>query len=60
VTRKANEIIVEAIKTTKPYNIILRGIHNVASVQGGNFKDDKLGMLVTPDKGASKLIISLK
>ena len=60
VTRKANEIIVEAIKVAKPYNIILRGIHNVASVQGGNFKDDKLGMLVTPDKGASKLIISLK
>jgi alpha-D-xyloside xylohydrolase len=60
VTRKANEIIVEAIKAAKPYCVILRGIHNVAFVQGGNFKDDKLGTLVTPDKGASKLIISLK
>ncbi len=59
INRTGQQIRVEAEGKSRGWSILLRGIETVQGVEGGAAKDDPLGVLVTPKKGARRLTIKL-
>ncbi|WP_407868190.1 alpha-xylosidase [Paenibacillus sp. P36] len=44
---------------TKPYTIVLRGIHEVAGVDGAEWIDSANGIVLTPGTGKTHVVVSL-
>ncbi|MBD8838130.1 alpha-xylosidase [Paenibacillus sp. CFBP 13594] len=59
VTRNGSVLDVRAEGAGKPWNIVLRGIESVSSVEGGSQMSGATGVVVTAATGASALTIQL-
>ena len=58
-SRRGQTIDVRVSGTSKPWSLVLRGVKQVQSVQGGAASADEQGLLVTPAMGASSVKIVL-
>ena len=58
-TRTGNELRITVQGTTKPWKVLLRGVKAVAKVQGGAAAADALGTLLTPETGASTVVVGM-
>ena len=59
VTRTGNELRITVQGTTKPWRALLRGVGAVAHVQAGAAAADALGTLITPETGASTVVVGM-
>jgi len=59
ITLKNNKIDVEAKGTGKAWNLILRGISSIKSVDNAACEKKPLGMNITPNRGINKLSIEI-
>jgi hypothetical protein len=59
VRREGPLVYVQARGAAKPWRMLLRGISAIQSVAGGESAADALGMLLTPEPGASGLSVRL-
>jgi alpha-D-xyloside xylohydrolase len=57
--RTGQEIHIEVSATSKPWQVLLRGIDSVQAVQGGSAHADTLGTRLVPDKDARVLKVQL-
>jgi alpha-D-xyloside xylohydrolase len=58
-SRSGNSIEFTATCAGKPYTIVLRGIGQISSIAGGTWDRSELGVVVTPQPGAGKIVIQL-
>lgn len=58
-SRSGGTITVEAFGATRPWQLILRGVETVSSVEGGSFEKVPGGIQITPETNINKLIIHL-
>ena len=56
---KRRQQVAQRQPATKPWRALLRGVRAVEHVQGGVAATDALGMLLTPDAGASEVVVSM-
>jgi alpha-D-xyloside xylohydrolase len=59
LSRKGQQIRIQAKGESKSWSILLRGVDSVQSVEGGKAKADALGTLLVPEKGINRLIVRL-
>jgi alpha-D-xyloside xylohydrolase len=59
VTRTGNELRITVQGATKPWKVLLRGVGAVAHVQAGTAAADTLGTVITPETGASTVVVGM-
>jgi alpha-D-xyloside xylohydrolase len=59
VSRKGQEVCVQAEGGAKPWSVLLRGVEAVQSVEGGTAQADPLGTRVIPAQGLNALTVQL-
>jgi alpha-D-xyloside xylohydrolase len=59
VSREGQSVRVQARDATQPWRVLLRGVGEIQSVEGGAARSDALGTLLTPADGAWSLTIRL-
>ncbi|MEC0269024.1 alpha-xylosidase [Paenibacillus anseongense] len=59
VVRRDEEVSFFIQGATKPYTIVLRGIHEVAGVDGAEWIDSANGIVLTPETGKTHVVVSL-
>ncbi|MFN2134990.1 MAG: alpha-xylosidase, partial [Candidatus Promineifilaceae bacterium] len=59
VRRSGNTLHIEAEGADKPWQILLRGIEEVVSVEGGDSEPQEHGILLLPEAGTSSLTVRL-
>ena len=58
-TRKNDSITINIQKSVKPWRILLRNIKRIKGIKNGTYEDNKLGVMIKPDKGSEDIIIEL-
>ncbi|HEX8236024.1 MAG TPA: alpha-xylosidase [Abditibacteriaceae bacterium] len=58
--RAGDTVTVTVLGSSQPWRVLLRGVTEVGSVEGGSAQSDELGTSLTPQQGANSLTIRLR
>ncbi len=59
ISREGSTITIQVTDMAKPWNVMLRGIHKPAQVEGATSREDTLGTVLIPEQATSKVTVLL-
>ncbi len=60
VRREGSRVTIDVEDATKPWSVLLRGVPEVAEVEGGSPEAARLGTRLVPSDGAARLVVELE